>query len=97
MAAQPANDSIGSLIGYIRVSSDGQQDGLSLVEQARLIQDYCTRSGYNLLAIFSDAESGESIAGRDGFIAAYKMVTNKDDAADGLVVLNFDRYSRIRS
>lgn len=92
MVESPSSFYIAELIGYIRVSTQGQRDGLSLPEQARLIQEYCDRNGYNLLAIFCDSESGESIQGREGFLAAVKLILK--DGADGMVVLNFDRYSR---
>jgi site-specific DNA recombinase len=82
-----------NLIGYIRVSTEGQQDGTSLSEQARKIQEWCERAGHNLTAIFWDADSGENIIGRKGFQAAIKFCLD-DNQSDGMVVANFDRFSR---
>ena len=79
------------LVGYIRVSGESQQEGLSLSEQARKIQDWCTKKGYTLTVIYSDVETGDSLKLRTGFCEAVRH-TNK--IADGLVVLNFDRYAR---
>lgn len=80
------------LIGYIRVSTDDQRDGLSLQKQAQSIYEYCEQKGYQLLAIYWDAESGENMRGRAGFQQAVRSC-NRDEA-DGLIVNNFDRYSR---
>jgi DNA invertase Pin-like site-specific DNA recombinase len=79
------------LVGYIRVSSAGQEDGTSLEQQSRAIEQWCESQGHTLRAIFSDAFSGEKILGRTGFKAAIQYSTQN---TDGLVVANFDRYSR---
>jgi len=43
-----------------------------------------------LLAIFADADSGENMHGRKGFLQAIRHCNI--GTADGLVVANFDRY-----
>ncbi|MBY0545798.1 MAG: recombinase family protein [Candidatus Obscuribacterales bacterium] len=80
------------LIGYIRVSTEQQSEGCSLDEQARRITEYCKEKGYNLLCIFKDTASGDSIKERPGFLEAFRMIMR--DQADGLVVWSGDRFSR---
>lgn len=100
LTAESLPISLGDLVGYIRVSTEGQKDGLSLMEQARLIQQYCDTNGYRLLAIYSDAASGENIEKRYGFKAAISHVIGKSEdgpttsPAAGLIVLSLDRFSR---
>ena len=45
-------------VGYVRVSSDEQVDGLSLASQEQKIREWCQLKGYTLLTVFSD--EGES-------------------------------------
>lgn len=79
------------VVGYIRVSSIGQQDGLSLPEQGRLISEYCERMGLELVAIYKDAESGAT-TDRTSFKICQKLVFK--DHVDGMVVWDFWRLSR---
>lgn len=89
-------DSAGTpVVAYIRVSTAGQEaQGASLPEQSRRIQEWCVDRGMTLLAVFKDAESGESFENRYGFkeAIAYTMEGQQDCA--GLVVFNFDRFAR---
>jgi DNA invertase Pin-like site-specific DNA recombinase len=40
------------LVGYIRVSTSGQEDNTSLTEQRRRIQAYCDAFGHELVYVF---------------------------------------------
>ncbi len=82
-----------SVIGYIRVSSDGQaSDGQGLEIQRDEIEKYCTRSGIELVHIFEDVQSGESADKRKGLQAALKML--EVDSVSALVVHKQDRFTR---
>jgi DNA invertase Pin-like site-specific DNA recombinase len=45
---------------YIRVSTAEQEDGASLTEQKRDIEEYCNLKGYELVATYQDIASGAS-------------------------------------
>lgn len=77
------------LVGYVRVSSDGQEDNTSLPEQRRRLESYCVTYGHELVAVFEDVASGKNIK-RTGLQDALAAL----EEADGLVVLKLDRLSR---
>lgn len=80
-------------VGYPRVSSDGQGDnGYSLGEQIRVIEEYCLRHNINLLAHYREVESAKNVSGRPQFKAALKHVYNSP--IDFIIVTNLDRFSR---
>jgi site-specific DNA recombinase len=82
-----------NVVGYIRVSSDGQAtDGQSLDIQKDDIENYCSRNGLNLLYVFEDVQSGESAEKRKGLQAALKML--ETDSVSALVVHKQDRFTR---
>src|ERR671918_2787545 len=45
---------------YIRVSTAEQEDGASLTEQKRDIEEYCNLKGYELVCAYQDIASGAS-------------------------------------
>ena len=83
------------LIAYLRVSTPGQESyGLSLGEQYKLVEAYCEKHGHLLFAVYMDAFTGaEEWDKRLVFQAAVQEVKN-NIFATGLLVPNFDRYSR---
>ncbi len=84
-----------AVAAYVRVSSAGQEaQGASLPDQARRIQEWCDRRQMVLLAVFMDAQSGESIDARPGFLDAIDYTICGEHGCTGLVVFNFDRYAR---
>lgn len=82
----------GLVIGYVRVSTEGQRENTSITEQARLISEHCEVQRLNLIAIYFDVESAASVTKREGFSQALEMIFS--NRADGLVVHSLDRFSR---
>ena len=81
------------VVGYIRVSTDGQaQDGFGLAEQREQIEKYCAEKGYKIVSW--EADEGESGAKeRPGFDRIiYGDITNPPIQA--VVVAKSDRVAR---
>jgi site-specific DNA recombinase len=82
-------------VGYLRVSSDEQVEGLSLSSQERKIREWCSARGFELVAVFRD--EGESaynddISKRPGFAALLNRLS--DLKPDVVVVFSLDRWAR---
>lgn len=82
------------LVGYVRVSSEGQLDGLGLDVQTRIIREWASRQGHRLVEVHSDgAVRGTTDAvDRPGLTAALRDL--QDRRADGLIVATLDRLAR---
>jgi len=80
-----------NLVGYARVSSDGQKDNASLPLQRKTIEEYCRHHQHRLVAFYQDIESGATIEARENFQWAVKTV---ETIADGLIVYRLDRLTR---
>lgn len=78
------------LIGYSRVSSEGQRDNTSLTLQRDGIEKFCQFRGYELVDCFEDVEPAATIDNRIGFHSAMLKLA----CADGLVVYRLDRLTR---
>lgn len=84
------------VVGYVRVSSNGQKDNYSVPEQGKRIQAYCDLHDLELVAIFQEVGSGANTS-RAGFKEAIRCIWGNHYAAaevDGLVVWDFWRFSR---
>jgi DNA invertase Pin-like site-specific DNA recombinase len=80
------------LIGYIRVSSEGQADNSSLDDQQDRINAYCTALNHELIGTYQDVQSGGRSENRKGLQSAIAdVLTGK---ADGIIVLKLDRLGR---
>lgn len=79
------------LVGYIRVSTESQEENTSLREQKERIEAYCTAFGHELVEVFREIGSGKDMEHRPEFQAAMNMVAT---AADGIVSLKLDRIAR---
>ncbi len=82
----------GAVIGYVRISSETQRENTSIEHQAALIEEFCKRAGYFLVAIYFDVETGRSVEVRNGISAALESLMNSDLC--GLIVFSYDRFSR---
>lgn len=79
------------LVGYARVSTEGQRDNTSLPDQIRRIAAYCEAFGHELIAVFEEVGSGKDTEHRPQFQAAMDLVATE---ADGIVALKLDRIAR---
>ena len=80
------------LIGYIRVSSEGQADNSSLDDQQERITAYCTALNHELVSTYQDVQSGGRSENRKGLQTAIADVLA--GKADGIIVLKLDRLGR---
>lgn len=82
----------GKLLGYVRVSTEGQAEkGWSLGGQRDRIRDACERAGYQLVAIIEDVASGAK-TDRDGMLDAMRRVEAGE--AEGIAFTKMDRTGR---
>lgn len=80
-------------IGYVRVSTDQQIEGISLDNQRERIANYCQYKGFNLNEIIEDAGvSGGKNKGRQGFNLLLDKLETKRYAT--LVLYSLERLSR---
>lgn len=84
----------GSVLGYVRVSTDEQADsGLGMEAQRETLRAECARRGYTLLDVCSDEGiSAKTIENRPGLLAALQRVEASE--AHILMVAKLDRLSR---
>ena len=86
-------DEIKQVIGYVRVSSEAQNDsGAGLDAQRRAIEAKVASKGWQMMRIAKDVASGKSLNGRHDLKAA--LAELKAHKADALVVAKLDRLSR---
>ncbi len=82
-------------VGYVRVSSDEQTEGLSLSSQESKIREWCETKRFEIMAIFRD--EGESaynddVSKRPQFAALLNRLA--DLKPDVVVVFSLDRWAR---
>jgi site-specific DNA recombinase len=80
------------LIGYVRVSSEGQADNSSLDDQQDRINAYCAALNHELISTYQDVQSGGKSENRKGLQTAIADVLA--GKADGIIVLKLDRLGR---
>jgi site-specific DNA recombinase len=78
------------LIGYVRVSSKGQEDNTSLEEQKRRLRAYCDAFEHKLVRVYEDVGSGKSTEERPQFQDALSQLQR----ADGIIATKLDRIAR---
>ena len=81
------------VIGYVRVSTEGQADGgVSLDAQRAKLAAYCTALDLDLIAVEVDAGLSAKSLDRPGLTRALGMLTRGD--ASALLVVKLDRLTR---
>jgi DNA invertase Pin-like site-specific DNA recombinase len=86
-------DEIRRVIGYVRVSTDDQNDaGAGLAAQTKAIEAKAASKGWGIVRIAKDVASGKSMNGRHSLNAA--LADLKAHKADGILVAKLDRLSR---
>ena len=78
-------------IGYIRVSTEGQVDGVSLDSQCSKIEAWSSANGYELLDVFTDAGISGSKYNRPGL---HKALAEACKHKAALVVYSLSRLAR---
>ena len=79
------------VLGYVRVSTEGQEENFSTQIQTRSIKDFCRSRGWDLVEIYSDVSSGGNLD-RPGFQSMREHL--ETNGFDGVVVYKIDRLSR---
>jgi DNA invertase Pin-like site-specific DNA recombinase len=86
-------DEIRRVIGYVRVSTDDQNDaGAGLAAQTKAIKAKAESKGWEVVRIAKDVASGKSMNGRHSLNAA--LADLKAHRADAILVAKLDRLSR---
>jgi DNA invertase Pin-like site-specific DNA recombinase len=83
------------LVGYVRVSSEGQLDGLGRAVQEKAIRQWARKAGHRLVELCQDPAQSGTIPFIDRPGIACVLDALKHDRAEGLVVLNLGRISRL--
>ena len=84
---------VSSVVGYVRVSTDGQaESGAGLRAQRDAIAAEVRRRGWTLSTVYEDAGASAKSMDRPGLKAALRAVESGE--ASGLVVAKLDRLSR---
>jgi DNA invertase Pin-like site-specific DNA recombinase len=83
------------LVAYVRVSSDGQLDGLGLDVQEQAIDRWARREGHRVVEVCADPALSGTLAFTDRPGLGCALDALKHGRADGLVVLNLGRISRL--
>lgn len=79
------------LVGYVRVSSQTQEDNTSLGEQKERIEAYCKAYGHDLVQVIEEVGSGKTMDQRPYFLEALDLVKTQ---ADGIIATKLDRIAR---
>jgi DNA invertase Pin-like site-specific DNA recombinase len=82
------------LVGYVRVSSDGQIDGFGLPNQEQAIRAWAEANGHRLVKVCRDegVPGTVEVADRPGLRCALDAISDGD--AKGLVIARLDRLAR---
>lgn len=80
-------------IGYLRVSSEGQEKGTSLASQEESIRALCMSKGILLLEVFVDKSSGKDF-NRPQFQEALKYLKENRGEIDLFLTKRIDRFTR---
>ncbi len=91
-----------NMLGYVRVSSDGQEkDGYGIDIQRDGIAKYCDQNGYYLAEIFVDGgytgayrEGRDTLHERPGYQKMMTTIKANPGVVDGIVVLDINRLWR---
>ena len=80
------------VIGYARVSTQGQGDNTSTDSQALRIKRHCEMMNYELVEVVTEVQSASGKVLRKELVAALGAIDA--GAADGLIVCSVDRFAR---
>ncbi|KRF27655.1 recombinase family protein [Paenibacillus sp. Soil787] len=87
--------SIKKVVGYVRVSSEGQKENTSIQEQLKRISAYCVSQNWQLVKTFCDeAKSASCTDERQEYNAMVEYVCDKTNGIDAIIVFKSDRIHR---
>ena len=79
------------LIGYVRVSSESQEENTSIESQTDRIKAYCLAFGHELVKVYVEVGSGKNMVDRPEFCQALEDLKT---IADGVIAVKLDRIAR---
>jgi site-specific DNA recombinase len=82
------------LVGYVRVSSESQEDNTSLENQINRIKCYCEAFGHELVKVFKEVATGTKADKETRPVFNECIEYLKDNKADGIIALKLDRIAR---
>jgi len=77
---------------YLRISTEGQAEGMGLDVQRQTVQRWCDQNGYEIVGIFHDETSGTN--GLEHRLGLAQALAKMPDEADTLVIPRLDRLAR---
>jgi DNA invertase Pin-like site-specific DNA recombinase len=81
-----------NVVGYLRVSTEGQADAFGLDVQRQTVEDHCAKHDLQLVGVFHDETSGtHGLEHRIGLAQALNLIP---DPATILVIPRLDRLAR---
>lgn len=81
------------LLGYLRISTDGQADGFGLDVQRQLVEGWAAANGHKVVGWHQDICSGSvEAADRPGLVEVIEALRAK--RADGVAMMSLDRLGR---
>lgn len=87
--------SIQRVVGYVRVSSEGQKDNTSIQEQMKRITAYCISQNWQLVQLFCDeAKSASCTDERKAYQDMLEYVCNQENGIHAIIVFKSDRIHR---
>jgi len=82
------------LIGYVRVSSESQEDNTSLQNQIERIESYCKAFNYELVKVFKEVATGTKSDQKTRPVFNKALSCLRENKADGIISLKLDRIAR---
>jgi DNA invertase Pin-like site-specific DNA recombinase len=87
--------SIKKVIGYVRISSEGQKENTSIQEQIKRITAYCVSQNWQLVQTFCDeAKSASCTDERKAYQDMLEYAKSKENGIDAIIVFKSDRIHR---
>lgn len=79
-----------NVAGYVRVSSDSQTENYSIPQQKKMLEDFCSAKGWDLIKIYVDG----GFTGANTDRPALQELMKNAGLYDLVLVYKFDRFSR---
>jgi DNA invertase Pin-like site-specific DNA recombinase len=93
MEKEPTIEYPKRLVGYCRVSTDGQKEEKTIEIQRHALREYVEKKGYELSAIFCDEGISGGLEDRPGLSELFDHLEAQADV-DGVLIFKLDRLAR---